>query len=249
MKPVIAITPLYDKQSDRYFIRGGYTDSIEKAGGIPLILPFTEDLSILERFLPLIDGFVFAGGHDIQPLLYAKEDKGYSGASIPARDAMELFLYDYLIKNDLPALGICRGIQLFNVAAGGDLFQDLQKERDTSLTHFVSSKKGQGIPSEEDNRHEISINPQSDLAKLLHTENLVVNSFHHQGIRRLADGYEVMATASDGTIEAIKRTESSWLWGVQWHPELLYADEPEHFALFEELVRQAAKRKEARTVK
>lgn len=246
MKPVIAITPLYDQQSDRYFIRGGYTDSIEKAGGIPLILPFTQDLSLLESYLPLIDGFVFAGGHDIEPLRYAKEDKGYSGSTIPARDEMELFLYDYLIKNDLPALGICRGIQMFNVAGGGDLFQDLSKERESSMTHFVSSKKGQGIPSEEDNRHLIEIDPKSDLYRLLHTKSLEVNSFHHQGVRTLADGYEVMAKAADGTIEAISRKGSSWLWGVQWHPELLYADEPAHFALFQELVRQAAIRKEAR---
>lgn len=238
-KPVIGITPLYDSQGERYFMRSGYTKGIEKAGGTPLILPITTDKAMLDQLAELCDGFVFAGGHDIQGKYYGQSDE-LSGVPCAERDEMELYLFDRIRKMDKPALGICRGIQLFNIGAGGDLYQDLSSQYPGSLRHFVRSSAGQGIPADDDNRHAVNIDKDSDLYDLIGQEQIEVNSFHHQGLKTLPENVEVMARADDGVIEAMKLNNQKWIWGVQWHPEIIYPEKESSFRLFEELVRQAA---------
>lgn len=213
---------------------------MEAAGGIPVILPVLPSPRIPELGRRL-DGILLAGGVDVDPGLYGEEPLPGLGAVTPERDAFELALVRWAWEEGLPLLGICRGIQVLNVAAGGTLFQDLSSQLSSGLL-----KHEQKAPRWHET-HLVRVAGGSRLARILGREELRVNSFHHQAVREVAPGWRAVAWAPDGVIEGIESSEHPFALGVQWHAEGMWDRHPLHLRLFVALVEAAREKGGART--
>ena len=197
----------------------GYARGLEEAGAVPVILPLTVSETVLKQIADTCDGFIFTGGGDLDPKLYGQTKADYCGEICEARDQMEAFLFrEAVLRQNKPALGICRGIQVFNALLGGSLYQDLPTEFSSAIGHRQK-------PPYDVHAHTVRILPESPLGKLVGEERLGVNSHHHQGINRIAEGFEVMALADDGLVEAVYMPDRPYVWAVQWHPEIILKDE------------------------
>lgn len=209
-KPLIALIPQVDEQG-RWWLNPDYMESVLRAGGIPGMLPLTDGEEDLEEIARRFDGFVFTGGADVDPALYGQKKENFCGDISSERDAMEMKLFRLAFDLDKPILGICRGIQLMNVALGGTLYQDIPTQAPSGVPHRVLEKP---LARE---THEILVEPDCPFGDLpLH---LQVNSRHHQAIHRLAPGLKVRARAADGIIEAVYLPPKPQVRAVQWHPE------------------------------
>lgn len=217
-KPVIGVLPLFDEKKDSIWMLPGYMDMLSAAGAVPLILPFGCD-GDLARFLEICDGFLFTGGHDTDPSVYGEERIPACGATCAARDSLEGELLRLCIGADVPVFGICRGIQFINAALGGTLWQDLPSQRPTRIAHCMK-------PPYDRIAHTVSFVPDGPLHRLLGVKEAGVNSYHHQAVQKTAPGLEPMAWSEDGLCEGLYRSESSFLWAVQWHPEFSYKTDP-----------------------
>lgn len=223
--PVIGITPCQQLPD--------YVESIRRAGGEPCVLQLNGAPS-----LKGLDGVLLTGGGDIAPSYYHASPHPKAHAPDPTRDAFEVELAKLALAQDLPTFGVCRGLQVLNVTAGGTLIQDIPSEVNQALPHEVS-KPLYAIA------HDIWVATGSTLSKLMQEELgggevLQVNSRHHQAIKQTAAGFEVSATAPDGVIEAIERPGSRFCLAVQWHPENFWRT-GEFRPLFEEFVRVSEK--------
>jgi putative glutamine amidotransferase len=196
-----------------------YTDSVERAGGLPVVVPPVEGSTEL---LDLLDGLVFTGGSDLDPSLYGQAAHPETTGVHRARDRAELALMREALRRDMPVLGICRGMQLLNVALGGGLHQHLG-----SATH-----KG---PPGRYTFHDVTVDAGTRLAEVLGAGTRT-HSCHHQAPDRLGEGLRASAHAEDGTIEAVEKPSARLALGVLWHPE---EDEVRGAPLFRELVAQA----------
>ena len=234
-KPVIAVTPMYSSQNERYNLKGEYIRMLAEMGAVPLIMPLTSDRTILEYFLDHCDGLVFSGGYDIAPAYYGQTDEGLCGVIQPIRDEMELWLCREAVDRDLPVLGICRGHQVLNVALGGSMYQDLMAQTGTALQHQEPQPVDGMV-------HDVALAADTPLARLQGTVSMRVNSRHHQAIRDLAPGLVVQATAPDGVIESVWLPEKRFVWGVQWHPESIWTISEPNRKIAEAFL-QAAKEK------
>ncbi len=211
MRPIIGLTPYAMEKEERRELRLGrrYCEQIQAAGGLPLILPFSEDGSEIEQAAALCDGLLFTGGEDLEPALYGEQKLPECGAVDRSRDVFELALMDAAERRGLPVLGICRGIQLINVFYGGTLWQDLESQ--------------QGLPKERHSPghyalcHRMNVAAPSRLSALLGAGAYFVNSSHHQSVKDTP--LRITARADDGVIEAIEREGERFVLGVQWHPE------------------------------
>jgi putative glutamine amidotransferase len=210
-----------------------YLDAIRRAGGqeaalLAVPLSDAEADELLSRF----DGLVLIGGGDVDPAEYGEErHETVSGVNADV-DAFDLALARAAVRNDIPTLAICRGLQVLNVALGGSLVQHLpdrvgaQEHRDGAM-------------------HEVDLAPASRAAKAMGTERPLCSSFHHQAIDALAPGLVETGWADDGTIEAVEVADADWIVAVQWHPEDTAADDSQQQQLFDELVRVAARTRDA----
>lgn len=219
--PVIAITPCR--------LLPDYVESIRRAGGDPCVLDMNGSAS-----LENLDGVLLSGGGDIDPVLYHERRHPKTNDPDPARDTFELDLARLALANNIPMLGVCRGLQVVNVAGGGTLIQDIPSEINHALSHEVNSPL-YAIA------HEVWVARGSSLSsvmqeQLVDGEVLQVNSRHHQAIKETAAGFDVSATAPDGVIEAIERPGSRFCIAVQWHPENFWRT-GEFRSLFEEFVK------------
>ena len=218
-QPIIGVIPLWDDEKDSIWMLPGYTRGLEDAGAVPVILPLTVSTAVLKRAAGLCDGFLFTGGHDVNPELYKQEKSARCGETCGARDQMETYIFrESVLNQGKPALGICRGIQFFNAMLGGTLYQDIPTEFPSSITHV----KG---PPYDAPAHAVRLLPESALCKLTGKERLEVNSYHHQGINKLADSLDAMALSDDGLVEAVSMPDHPYLQAVQWHPEFFLKDE------------------------
>ncbi len=236
MKPIIAILAEVDSERNSKVLYP-YVSSIEKAGGIPLVLPYLEDGEAIDRVITLCDGFFFTGGADISPLRYGEEISERCGEIQYPRDELELTVFQKVIKTQKPILAVCRGAQLVNVALGGSLCQDLPdeaKEAPTRIRHRQSEPKFS--PS-----HNVNILADTPLRELIGEERMSANSFHHQAINVLGQGLAVMATADDNVIEAVYLKGYRYLRAYQWHPERLFETEKRNRLLFEDFVSACAR--------
>lgn len=208
-KPVIGVIPLFDREKDSMWMLPAYFQGIETAGGIPVMLSLygTADC---EQILDLCDGLLFTGGQDVDPTLYGEAVSEVCGELCPARDRLEPVLLRKAMERSVPALGICRGLQLINAFLGGTLWQDLASQRPQTRNHRMERPY---------DRAEHSVTISGPLAELYGAEQLGVNSCHHQGIKTLAPSLRAMAVAEDGLVEAFYHPEKPFLWAVQWHPE------------------------------
>lgn len=215
LKPLIGVMPLWDDDKESVWMLPGYLEGIRQAGGIPVILPFTSENDELEQLAKMCDGFLFTGGHDVSPELYSEKSVNDSVICCKDRDEMESWYLKYAISSDKPLLGICRGIQFINAALGGTLYQDLPTQHSSEIDHHQK-------PPYDISVHTVSIVKDSPLGKLLDTEQLSVNSYHHQAVKDLSPRLKAMAISTDGLIEAVFMPEHRFLWAVQWHPEFSY---------------------------
>lgn len=207
-----------------------YMRAVERAGGIPVVLPPLA----LDAVAPLLDrlsGLCLSGGPDLDPSGYGEPAHPHLGPTEPELDLFELALAGHADARGLPVLGICRGAQALNVARGGTLHQHLTEVTDGSVEHR-QTVPGR-IPT-----HAVSVLAGSRLARIAGGESLEVNSFHHQAAERLGRGLRAVAWASDGVVEGIECAGPALFLGVQWHAETL-VDRPEHVALFTTLVEEA----------
>ena len=220
--------------AERAGVNAAYIHSISKAGGVPILLTPPIGPEGAGLALGPLDGLVLTGGHDLDPQWYDAHPSPALGPVDPNRDEFELALFHAARDRDLPILGICRGLQLVNVAMGGTLYQDLPSEQPGGIHH-------DSVVPRDARTHSISITAGSRLHNALGTHELVTNSFHHQAIRDLAAGLVVTAHADDGVIEGVEgSTNEGWLLAVQWHPEEMHAEvrSPDR-GLFRALVEQA----------
>ena len=212
-KKIIAVTPNWDDTGKKVWIPIGYFNAILRSGGLPVLLPLTTDTSDIELMAERFDGFIFSGGGDILPELYREEQSELCVNVYKNRDDMEIALFnEAILKRDKPAFGICRGLQVFNVALGGTLYQDLLSEREDSLNHR------QGIPYNKP-YHAVDIIHGNPLYTLFQSETVMVNSYHHQGVKKLAPPLVNAALATDGLVEAVFLPDRRFALAVQWHPE------------------------------
>jgi putative glutamine amidotransferase len=214
-----------------------YIKAIERAGGSPLILPITENMETLSRVLSVLDGILFTGGNDIDPRYYGEWPGPGLGVIDPRRDRHEIELAKTALYDmDIPVLGICRGCQLLNVASGGTLYQDLRLDRPEGLYHTQKyAPKYHPV-------HPVSIKPGSRLHAIFGQEELGVNSFNHQAIKRVGGGFEVTMTAPDGLVEGIEMPGERFVVAVQWHPEMMIDHDPGYLVLFKAFVEACARK-------
>ncbi|HEU5103403.1 MAG TPA: gamma-glutamyl-gamma-aminobutyrate hydrolase family protein [Roseiflexaceae bacterium] len=217
-----------------------YLLAIEGGGGIPLLIHLTRDEAVLQAHYRRCDGLLFAGGDDVDPAHFGQARHPKLGAIEELRDEVELALARQAIEDGKPVLGICRGIQLLNVAMGGTLYQDIPSELPDALDHYASSK----LPGRAHMAHPITLAPESWLAARLETTELPGNTFHHQALRDIAPGLRVTGRAPDGVVEVVEGAGRSFVVGVQCHPEDLWEQADTRwarlFAGFVEAARQYA---------
>ena len=216
-----------------------YNNAVMAAGGLPVMLPINTDKQQLASLLDRLDGLVLVGGGDMDPRHYGQAIAHDTVAGIDAaRDEMELYLSCEALARDMPILAICRGHQVLNVAMGGTLWQDIESMMPNGQQH---SWFGQNRPRNE-TPHRVTIAADSKLAQLLGTTDAAVNSIHHQGIDKLADGLVATAFAPDGLIEAFELPSRHFVVAVQWHPEAIVADIPAQRGIFSGFVDAARDR-------
>ena len=233
MLPVVGVTPLWDAEKQSLWMLPGYLDGLRQAGCLPMILPLTREPEEIDQILAMVDGILLTGGQDVSPELYG-EAPALTGEVCEMRDAMEQLLLKKAMVLDKPVLGICRGIQFINVALGGSLYQDIPSQHPSAVEHHQS-------PPYDKPSHAVTLVQGSPLQSLLGQQKLLVNSYHHQAVRRLADGLEVMARSEDDLVEAVWKPDQKFLWAVQWHPEFSFRTEDSSrriFAAFAGAMRQ-----------
>lgn len=242
MRPLIGIScsmgqAIYSMTQDnppqlQHRMNDSYVKAIVRAGGIPVILPNNTDISCVEEIARRLDGFLLSGGDDVDPALFGQRATAKLGHVIPRRDNFEIALTRYVLeKTGKPLLGICRGIQVMNVAMGGSLHIDLPDAG--KLCHSLNMYPRNGYS------HSIDVLPESRLGAMMGSRGQV-NSFHHQAIDEVAQGLLVSAKSiPDDVVEAVELPGERFVVGVQWHPEEL-VDAPEAVALFHSFVMAAA---------
>jgi gamma-glutamyl-gamma-aminobutyrate hydrolase PuuD len=222
-----------DRPYPRYGVAISYLGALDSAGAAPIILPLTEDLALIESYYNMLDGLLLAGGQDIHPLHYGEEPHKSLDQVDPLRDITELDLCRRALRNDLPIFGICRGQQLLNVAAGGTLYQDIHSQAgEDRIRHFQDFT--QEWPS-----HSINVEEGTRLRKATEASKVLINSYHHQAVKEVAEGFKVAARAPDGIIEALESPKHKFVISVQWHPELMADRRDFNFTLFKYFVEAA----------
>lgn len=216
MRPVIGITcGLTNIDRNAYGLRKEYIYAIEDAGGIPVIIPIFRDSSLLDDAISFIDGLLLSGGGDIDPSFYNEERQPTLRTVNIERDRIEIELVQRALDNQVPILGICRGIQVLNVAGGGTLYQDIPSFFDDPLEHFQKEPEDQGT-------HIIHISENSKLIEIMKQKTITVNSFHHQAVKDVANNFIVTAISDDGVVEAVESVTHPFAIGVQFHPERMW---------------------------
>ena len=199
-----------------------YVKAVRRAGAVPIVLPVIDpnDRDELDSLLDAVDGVVVTGGCDVEPARYGAVAAPETGPLDSRRDDTEIALCRVLVERDLPTLCVCRGIQVLNVALGGTLVQHRpEHSRDDAYNETV---------------HDVTLAPDSRIAKALGTTSLGVNTLHHQTLDQLGERAPAVGWADDGTIEAIEVDGAPHVLAVQWHPEML-RHRPEHLALFQQI--------------
>jgi putative glutamine amidotransferase len=234
--PTIGITcTIYQRDHDQRPPDTGqnqsYIDAVIRAGAAPLLIPNVTDEALLRTLYDRLDGLLLSGGGDIAPLYYGEARHEKCGLPSPERDVTELALTRWAIGEGMPLLAICRGIQVLNVALGGSLYQDIEAQAPGAKRHRWSP----GYPRDYI-AHSVSIGAQTRLARIVGTDPLPVNSFHHQAIKDVAPGLTVTARAPDQIIEAVEANGQAFVVGVQWHPEGLASADVRAQRLFDAVV-------------
>jgi putative glutamine amidotransferase len=217
--------PLIGITTDRYLgglgltqqgITQAYIESVYQAGGCPVLVPLGGPSDAYVELVKRLDGILFTGGGDVQPAAYASQPHPRVAYVDEDRDRVEIALLPLTIERRLPFLGVCRGLQVINVALGGTLFEDIADQRPDSLKHDYSPGYPRNFLA-----HPVDIKAESLLAQVLGVHQAQVNSLHHQAARRLAAGLVPNAFSPDGVVEGLELPDYPFGLAVQWHPEWL----------------------------
>ena len=242
MKPLIGITcamglnitsvNMRHMPSQIHRLSDAYMKAVALAGGIPVLIPVYEDPTMVKEVVDRLDAVILSGGEDPDPANYGQRATGRLGTISPRRDAFDFEVVRYVLREtEKPVLAICRGTQVMNVAMGGSLHIDL--EAAGKLAHMLSM-----YPLHMES-HEVEIAKDTRLAQIFGAGVCGINSFHHQAIKDVAEGFSVVATSlPDGVVEAIELPGKRFVLGVQWHPEEMTQLE-NHLELFKALVQAA----------
>ena len=244
-KPVIGILGSVRRDPDPDFVCAdrNYTNTtcvraIDRNGGVPILIPVPEDPASSSPALALCDGLLFPGGWDVDPRRYGEPPHATLGPVIPELDAFWFHAAAYAMEHRIPMLGICRGMQLLNVACGGSLYQDLSERAEKNLLHAQPLRRD--TPT-----HRVWVEPESRLRCILDTESVYTNTLHHQSVKEAGKGLAVTARAEDGVVEAVESSDGLIV-AVQWHPEDHLTTAPVMNRLFADLCDRALARRNAR---
>lgn len=214
MNPVIGIL-FCGFYKDRQFVTSPYVEAISEAGGIPIVIPYHDNNEYFSGYFRLCNGFLFCGGGDISPLLFGEDLITEKGSTDWKSDNFHISFMKQVLTRKIPVLGICRGMQVLNLALGGTIYQDISLRPEQSLNHMQLSSDRSDVS------HRLLISKSSMLHKICGNIR-AVNSFHHQCIHSLGETLTASASAPDGIIEAIESSAFPFAIGLQWHPECMY---------------------------
>jgi putative glutamine amidotransferase len=215
--------------TERAYVNQDYLDALVLAGALPVVLPMAFEPEDLQAQLAILDGVMFSGGVDMDPLTYGEEPAPGLGDTYPDMDRHQIPLARMARAAGLPILGICRGIQVLNVAFGGTLHQDLASLAGPHLRHVQTGWRHAVS-------HSLDLAEGTRLRRIFEQGRIGTNSFHHQAVKDLAPGFRVSALAQDGVIEGIETSDEAFVLGVQWHPEGMVKKYPDMLRLFRALV-------------
>lgn len=216
-QPLIGVTASVNPENGGPCTSQAYLTALSDSGALPLILPHTLTKTDCRRLAGKLDGFLFTGGPDVHPFYFGEDTLEGCGSHSPQRDRTELQLFSEIFARKKPIFGICRGIQLINIALGGDIWQDIGRQTERGLPIAHSQPFSPSVPS-----HHVALKKDSLLSSVTGSERIEVNSSHHQAVRRPAKCLTICAQAQDEIIEGLEHPGYPFLLGVQWHPELLY---------------------------
>jgi len=223
-------------ERDRAFVFTTYIESLKRAGAVPVLIPPQPENAA--DLVETLDGILLAGGDDCDPAEYGEEKHPTCETMDPRRQKNDLGLAKLARERGIPTLGICLGVQVMNVAAGGTLIQDIGSAVDTDIDHASE-------PSDR-HRHDVHVDSSTTLGRILGDQEFNVNSSHHQAIGRVADGLRVTAKAPDGIVEGLEDPSHPFYVGVQWHPEDMPGESSASaiFGAFVEAARKYAREKQ-----
>ncbi|MBU1566349.1 MAG: gamma-glutamyl-gamma-aminobutyrate hydrolase family protein [Proteobacteria bacterium] len=249
MKPLIGISTYFvsDKEFEGRRVRGtagqdmlmsnlDYSRSVHEVGGIPVALPTLNEPQAAEELVQRLDGLVLAGGEDLAPALFQQEVQPGLGLVVERRDQYEWALLQAALAKGIPVLGICRGFQLLNVYFGGTLYQDLAAYYSTEVPHHSAHLGREALV------HEVWLSEGTFLRQCYGVETLWVNSLHHQGVEKLADELVPTALSREGLVEGFQHSTARYVFGVQWHPEMMTERHTIHKSLFRFFIEKASPR-------
>jgi len=213
-----------------------YVHAVESAGGLPIIIPMIKDLHILSALLTRLDGLLLPGGIDLHPSRYGEEVHPLTEEADLKLDEFEINLVSWALQQDIPVLGICRGMQLINIVLGGTLFQDIGNQYPDSITHTHGHLPRTHLA------HQIIVETGSRMETILGTEKVWVNSIHHQAIKDPGKGVRITGRAPDGIPELLEVAGYRFVLAVQSHPEEIYSIEPAFERLFTAFVQACSSR-------
>lgn len=229
LKPLIGVPLINNGNNFSYHLNNAYAQSIQEAGGIPILFPIGREEGDANQMISNIHGLLMPGGPDVSPILYGEEPRWEVTESYEDADVFQIKMIKMAYAKNIPVFGICRGIQLINVAFGGSLWQDIKNQTDSEICHM------QDVIIRDGRTHTIEISQDSILSKIMGKNEVLVNSFHHQAVKDLADGFKVTARTKDGIIEAMELEDK--ILAVQWHPEALSDKYPDNRRLFEYFIK------------
>lgn len=231
IRPRIGITVDEHERPDYYTSPAAYASAVERAGGLPLLLPYQTDHALIGGYLDTLDGILFTGGDDLDPAAYGQPLHPKAIPVAKSREEFERALLAAVERRHMPALGVCMGFQLMNIYRGGSLHQFLP---DQPRTPNIEHRTVDQTPA----MHDVHLDIHTTLGKAIGRADIVANSYHKQAVDRLGRGLRIVATAPDRLIEAFEDPSLPLFAAVQWHPERM-ADHPEHLAPFQLLVQTA----------
>lgn len=241
MRPLIGITcsrivggawGLYSPGHFMDYTFTEYNEAVVHCGGAAVLIPIIQNRSSLRTILDRVDGLILSGGPDINPKRYGEAPVPGMGEIDAALDDMELALAKLAFQKDIPLLGICRGIQVLNVALGGTLYQDIAAQIPEGILHTQRADKSVLT-------HRVRIEPETLLERVLKRREIWVNGRHHQAVKDVAAGFRIAASAGDGVVEAMEHPSKPFAIGVQWHPEGTWKKDAHSKKLFRALVQAA----------
>ena len=227
MKPLIGLTTYGRDEKNAFSLPAQYLESVRRAGGVPFLI--APDETEFDEILPRLSGLVLTGGGDMNPELYQGDSHETIYMIDDERDQGETEIFNRFHETGLPILGICRGMQIINVAWGGSLIAHLPDHFGESILHRAPPR----VPTP----HQVKLDPDSRLSQMMEVSEAEISSWHHQALDCVAEGLKVVAHSQDGVIEAVECHQHPWLYAIQWHPELTSANDPAQQRLFDHLVR------------